>query len=421
MCKVLSMGLSLVSVPLLIHCLGNEKYGIWASVMSMTSWIYLLDLGIGGGLRNRLSESLAREDFIAARRYLNITYIMLGGVCFFVFLCAICILKVINIADLLHCYPANENMDCIVGIALGFACVNFLFSLVNNILYALQRAGWVSIYNVIGQSFWILGILVSIYWNFHLLTAIAMVEGIAQFLKNIIATLDVFNRCPTLRFSLCFNKSMLLEGSKVLSLGLQFFIVQIASLTFTSTDNILILKYLGAESVTEYSLCYKYFSTIETTFLALITPLCSAYTVAYTKQNLFQIKKMMRKSLMLYGVFIILTILATGIFPFFLKIWTQSDISVSVHLLFLMMIYFILLMFCHNFSMIVSGVGKLKLITFAVGIEAIINVPISLFLAVYCNLGLNGIIGGSIISILISAGVYPYVTVKEIRKLKEEL
>ena len=57
--KGVSMVLSLVYVPIVLNYLGDYKYGVWASILNILSWISYFDLGIGNGLRNRLSESLA--------------------------------------------------------------------------------------------------------------------------------------------------------------------------------------------------------------------------------------------------------------------------------------------------------------------------------------------------------------------------
>ena len=60
--KIGSACLSLISAPLLLKCLGDEKYGAYATMLSVISWIYYCDLGIGNGLRNKLAESIGFGD-----------------------------------------------------------------------------------------------------------------------------------------------------------------------------------------------------------------------------------------------------------------------------------------------------------------------------------------------------------------------
>ena len=46
----------------MIKYLGNEQYGIWSTILAIFSWIVLFDIGIGNGVRNRLAESLAKDN-----------------------------------------------------------------------------------------------------------------------------------------------------------------------------------------------------------------------------------------------------------------------------------------------------------------------------------------------------------------------
>ncbi|MGL5057442.1 MAG: hypothetical protein ACRC6A_08785, partial [Fusobacteriaceae bacterium] len=57
--KGLGIGLSFISIPIMLKYLDKDNYGLWILILSITSWIYTFDIGIGNGLKNRLVESLA--------------------------------------------------------------------------------------------------------------------------------------------------------------------------------------------------------------------------------------------------------------------------------------------------------------------------------------------------------------------------
>ena len=79
--KGISMALSLVYVPVVLNYLGDYKYGVWASILNILSWISYFDLGIGNGLRNRLSESLASSTpRISPKVLVSSAYAILMGV-----------------------------------------------------------------------------------------------------------------------------------------------------------------------------------------------------------------------------------------------------------------------------------------------------------------------------------------------------
>ena len=73
--KPISMLLSLVYTPLALAFLGEAKYGIWAIILNIVSWINYFDIGIGNGLRNRLAEAIALDDKEDAQKYVSTAYI----------------------------------------------------------------------------------------------------------------------------------------------------------------------------------------------------------------------------------------------------------------------------------------------------------------------------------------------------------
>lgn len=79
--KGVSMALSLVYVPIVLNYLGDYKYGVWASILSILSWISYFDLGIGNGLRNRLSEAIASDSpRVSPKALVSSAYAILSGV-----------------------------------------------------------------------------------------------------------------------------------------------------------------------------------------------------------------------------------------------------------------------------------------------------------------------------------------------------
>ena len=62
MLKVVSTGINYYLVPLLLGVLSKEDYGIWITLSTMLIWSQFFDVGLGNGLKNHLSQAVARED-----------------------------------------------------------------------------------------------------------------------------------------------------------------------------------------------------------------------------------------------------------------------------------------------------------------------------------------------------------------------
>src|ERR1035438_413993 len=68
--KALTILIGFVSVPLTVHYLGTERYGVWLTISSLLTWMALTDFGIAGNaLINVIAEADGRDDRQAAREY----------------------------------------------------------------------------------------------------------------------------------------------------------------------------------------------------------------------------------------------------------------------------------------------------------------------------------------------------------------
>lgn len=414
--KVASALLSLISAPLLLYCLGDEKYGAWATLLSLISWIYYCDLGIGNGLRNKLASTIVVNNNKDSKKYLGTAYVLLAGITFVVFLAAFFFFSIFDIGKWLGITFEGENVRICLVVAMLFACVNFIMSLANNVLYAVQRASLVNFFSCIAQL--IFTILLGIYavTGINTIFFMALGEGCSQLLKNILETLYVFKKNPNLKFSIRDYDKKYTGG--ILSFGLQMFLVQISALVLNSTDNIIITKLFGTAAVTPYNFCYKYFNMIQNLYVALITPLLSAYTAAYTLKDITWINKALKKNIILFIVFMIGTILAAFIFKPFSLIWLHKNLNFGLDLIVCTALYFVLLMLNHIYSTFLSGISCIKETTLATVAGTIINIPVSIFLAKGIGMGTSGVILGSAISLGACLIVAPIVTGRELRKLR---
>lgn len=406
--KILGMILSLMSASLLLTCLGDYKYGIWVSVLSMVSWVYSMDLGIGNGLRNKLAESIALNKMENGRKYVAVSYLNVALISLFIFGVVFIVMKSCNIATLLNINIKDESIDNIILAAVSLACVNFVLSLCNNVSYAVQKASWVSGFSIIGQVIYVLFIILFIYTKKRCLLYIALAEGIAQVVKNVVFSIYLVHRYPEFKFS---YKDIDIKYSKgILSLGIQMFLIQISALILNSTDNILITKLFDPSYVTPYSFCYKFFGIFNTIFFTILNPFVSAYTDKYVKGQIENVKNMMRKTMYVYIIFALCCLISIFLFKPIAFIWLHKSLNYDKNLIGFTAIYFICLMFTHLFSTFLTGIGRTKELMIVVCLQSVLNIPLSVFCADSLNMGTTGVIFGSIICMVLGVLVYPIKT-----------
>lgn len=413
--KIVEYSLSFFSAPLLLHCLGEYKYGIYATLLSFVSWIYYFDFGIGGGLRNRVTEFLVQNDYDSITKCINVAYICMGCISLTFFIIILLLSFSFNFENMLNMHLKEENVDVIIVVSFLFVCLNLIFSLVINLLYSLQKTALVYAFGIISKLIMLLALIVYYLFQIKLMLFFVVLEGGVQFVKNLIGFIYLYKYNSKLLPS--FNNFDISYVKSIVGFGLQIFCMQICALVLNATDNILISKYFGAQDVTPYSLCQKYFSIIEALFVALISPLWTTYTRAYVLKDKKYIVSTLSNALILYAFTFVLIIISLYFFKSFMRFYLRIDLNYPNGLPFLFAVYFALLMFSHIFSSFVHGISKLKLTTIACIVGALLNIPLSIYSSVSLKLGINGIIIGSIVSLLISTTAYVYTSIKEIKKL----
>ena len=197
--------------------------------------------------------------------------------------------------------------------------------------------------------------------------------------------------------------------------GKGFFIQQITSLFVFTIDNLLIAKYLGAEDISVYNIYGKIFGIIiflHTIVINLIWPIVRK---KYIENNYLEMKLIIKKVFYFSAVLYILNIIIYIFAERIIKIWTNNDIRVSGNFKLMYLFYVVIFIWNNNFGMILNAIGKLRRLNIIAIISAFINIPIILYLLIDIKLGLEGVLLGINIVMLMSAIVSPMIVNKYIK------
>lgn len=406
--KSITILLSLIIVPITIQYLGADGYGLWATVLSIISWMNYFDIGIGNGLRNKLTESISKSDLKVAREYIATSYVSILFLGSGIAIISIFIFSYLDWNEILNTnlYDSKELLFFMI-VNLSFIAMNFVFKLIKSILYALQLPSNVALMQVLNQIFLFFGVyILSKYDSISSLLGISLIYGISAILVNVIFTIIVFYKYRELKPNVKdfkFNKI-----NPLINLGLKFLILQLGYLIIFTTDNFMIINFFGPESVTSYSITNKLFSTIIVGFTIIMTPIWSATTKAYTNLNINFILLILKRLMFIEIGVIFFSIFFYLFFDTILVFWLgESAFSYSYLLPLNFLFYTIFMTFGSIYSSILNGMGKLKVQLIVAIIQMIINIPISIFFANYLNYGISGIIIGTNLTLLISVIVLP--------------
>jgi O-antigen/teichoic acid export membrane protein len=143
--KFAAMVLTFLIVPLLIKGLGVVNYGLWVTIFSIFGWVYLLDLGIGNGVKNNLTIALSKENYTDANQYITTAYMCVVFISFFFLTIFGILIFVIDLSSFLNIALEEWFLKTIFFITLIFFTLNFILSLYKQFFYSIQRSSSVEL------------------------------------------------------------------------------------------------------------------------------------------------------------------------------------------------------------------------------------------------------------------------------------
>jgi len=409
--KFLAIVLSYLSIPLMIKYLGNVQYGIWSTLLSIMSWISLFDIGIGNGLRNKVSESLAKGEIKKAQLYISTAYTIIGAISLILILFFIFVNNFIpwNIVFNTSVLPESE-LKGVVNITVVFMLAYFCLSLINQVFNGLQKTSMV-VFNQFLPNLLALIFIFLLYSYFESsLFKLAFAYGFSMVISNFILSLWFYNKnkefIPKIQN---FNKKYL---HVIVSLGFKFFVIQIAVIVIFTTDKIMITQLFGPEYVTSYDVLFKLFSVITLVHSLLMAPLWPAYSDAYHRGDLIWIKKTLINQLKIYILFVMATIALGFMAKPIIRLWIGKDIFIDNMLIFAMIIFILISTWSNVFAYFVNATNKIGVQMGTSVVAIIMNIPLAYTFVKFLKMEVYGIVLATCISLSFFAILGPIQTFK---------
>jgi len=404
--KGISVGLSLLLIPLTINYVSSSQYGIWLTLSSIVTWASLFDIGLGNGLRNKFTEAIAGGDNDKAKIYVSTTYIVLSSAMVLLFICFIIVNPFLNWSSILNAPEALSNELSILAIIVFFSfCSQFILQLIITLLTSIQKPALASVYSTLSQIF----ILLIIYMLTKTTKPSLIFLGLTMGGIQIIILLGFsiwFFKHDLKQYAPSFKFIRLKYIGDLIGIGLKFFVIQIAVIIVFQTNNIVIIHLFGPEQVTVYNIVFKYLSIITMIVTIVVTPFWSAFTEAYVKNDIRWMINVVKKMQFFWFFALLLTVVLVAFSPLLYNIWLNDKVIVPFSVTVAMGGYVIVNAWTMIYSFILNGIGKLKIQFYSAILLCVLNIPITIFSGRYW--GLTGlIIAQTLLSIIISSWWMP--------------
>lgn len=397
-----SILLTLISAPIMLNNVDRADYGVLLTLTSIVGWIGYMDIGLGNGLRNKLTEYLAANDIVKAKSAVSSSY---AALLLYISIIIILILSVsphVNWIKFLNTPDSNPNeIYKLANVVFLAFCGQFLFGLINSILFAYQIPAYQSLFTFLGQFLAFIALIVQVYvFDIHSVLQIGAVNVLIPPIVLLLGSIFLFNgRLKEVAPSIKAIDLASING--ILSLGVKFFVLQIISIVLFQANSIILARIVGPESVVEYNLAFKLISVLTIVFNIIVTPIWSATSDAYVRKDFKWIKQTLSYVLKVC----LATIVAGGVLVLFSKplyrLWL-GDNSSAIHFstTFLIYIYMSFEMLYKVYGTIINGIGKVYAQMIITGIIAIIYIPLAILLGrIY---GISGVLVANCLSFFLN-------------------
>lgn len=401
--KALSVGVNLATIGILYRVLNKEQYGLWITLLSIASMFGFFDIGIGSGMRSKLTVAISENKIKYANELISTSYLILSTVVLVIILMLIIILTILNIKWYIIfniSVLTNYEYSIILFFLLLSVFTNFIFALTNNILHALQQSSLSTLIFLFGNMIFVLNIYFFQLFEGKLhLTFISFLYFISVFTAGFLVNFYVFKYYSFLKIRLEYFKVEYIKS--LMSTSLKFFIIQITPIILNTTDSIIIAKLINAGEVAEYNTVFRYYNTIWTVFWLFISPLWAAVSNAIVMKEYSWLKENLKKYLYkLLPILFLCLIFFSYLLPHIIELWVGEKFDIDLMQMIFMSL-FVLIAFWNNlFISYLNGFGDIKLNLYTSIFAMLINIPLSYIFIKHTNLGSTGVIAATVVCLI---------------------
>lgn len=299
--KVVTVATSFATVPLTLHYLGDERFGLWMTISSLTALLAFADLGLGNGLLNAVSEANGRDDPVAIRRLVASATAMLGAIVALLFLLLVPIVSIFDASSLFGLEDAAAIGELRPALMVFVSCflLNILAGVIARTQMGLQLGFLNGISAAAGSLLGLIAVLAAIHLKAGLPWLVAGLLGgplLALFASG--WWLFGHRRRDLIPRRGDVEPAMM---ARLARLGGLFFILQTASAVAYASDNLIGARFAGAAAVGEFAIAVKLFSVVAVLVPMFLAPLWPAYGEAIARADIAWVRRTLFRSTVTAG------------------------------------------------------------------------------------------------------------------------
>jgi O-antigen/teichoic acid export membrane protein len=394
--KVVLAVTMLVSVPIALQHLGEERFGLWVTLTSLTAFLALTDLGIGSSVVNAVARAVGRGDRLGAAASVSSAFFMLllqGALVLGGFAAAYGYIDwpaVFGVQTDL----AKAEVGPALTVLVAIVALHQPMGMVQRVREGFQEGFRNTPWQIGGSLLALAGLLLAARLGLGLPWLVLATAG-GPLTASVANNIEHFGRDrPWLRPH--WSSVAPDVGRGLLASGLIFLALGLLAFVGIYSDNLVISHLLGSAAVTEYALVQR-LSFVAYLFQASIITLWPAYGEAMARGDNTWVRRAFKRSLTfsLAGAVGIAALLALA-GPTFIRVWARPDLTPTPSLLYGFCAYIVVTALIGNIATIFNSGPLLRRQLWILGVAG--PVAFILKVAFSSQYGLAGPIWATVIA-----------------------
>ncbi|MEP6756560.1 MAG: oligosaccharide flippase family protein [Chthonomonadales bacterium] len=379
--RAVQAGTSLITVPLTIHYLGTERFGLWMTISSVLAMAAFADFGLGNGVLNTVATAYGKDNIQGIRSAISSGVAVLAAIATGVLVLYFFVYHFVSWGDFFRVVSPQARLEAGPALTVFVVCfaLNIPLDVVQRVQLGMQRGYRNGLWQMSGSVFGLAGVLVGIWLQVSLPVLVMAIAGGPLFatLLNAIHFFGAIRK--DLRPSLSLiSRDVIFEIARI---GGLFFVLQLCVSVAFSADNFIIARTLGAIQVPDYSIPQRLFGLISMVVAMLVSPLWPAYGEAISRGDMKWVRKTLKGSLLMVFV---LALAASGLLlmlaPWIIRLWVGTRIHTSFALLLGLAIWTVMDCCGNTLAMFMNGASIIRFQVIVASLFAVTCITTKLFL-----------------------------------------
>jgi O-antigen/teichoic acid export membrane protein len=296
--RVVQISASLITVPLTLNYLGNERFGLWMTISSVLAMAAFADFGVGNGVLNTVAKAFGRDDIDGIRKAVSSGFVILNIIALSLLLLFFGIYPFVSWADFFRVVSPQARAEAGPALAVFAVCfaLNISMDVVQRVQLGLQQGYRYGLWQLCGSVTALIGVLTGIWLHVSLPVLVVAIAGAPIFAT----ALNAVHFFGFVRPDLRPHRGLVARDaiSQIARLGGLFFVLQVVVAVSFSADNFVIARTLGAVNVPEYSIPQRMFALVTMMSSMLVAPLWPAYGESISRGDMNWVRRTLRVSLL---------------------------------------------------------------------------------------------------------------------------